>query len=95
MAKARKYALNLEAVKKEDSAKLKGQAKIVFDELSRDNTPRLATVINENTEKCLKTKQDTLRVTLYYIIVFKSKGWIQTSENNTQSEEVTQSQETA
>ena len=92
MAKARLYSVNTELVSNSD--KFKGQAKIVMDELLRDTTPRLATEINTHTEKCLKTRQDTLRVTLYYIIVFKGKGLIHTTENVSESEEVTQSQET-
>jgi hypothetical protein len=92
MAKARLYSVNTELVQNSD--KFKGQAKIVMDELLRDTSPRLASEINTHTEKCLKTRQDTLRVTLYYIIVFKSKGLIHTKENDTVSEEVTQSTET-
>lgn len=92
MAKARMYSINAAAVSVSERAKLKGQAKIVMDELLRDETPRFASQINTETEKCLKTKQDTLRVTLYYIIVFKSKGWIHTKDTDTVSEEITQSE---
>jgi hypothetical protein len=53
---------------------LKGQAKIVYDELARVRTPRLAEDINKETRKKLVTRQDYLRVTLYYIIVFKGRG---------------------
>ena len=77
MATARYYALNANVNSefgKKYVSNLKGQAKIVFEEMKNDATPRLATAINEKTEKLLKTRQDTLRVTLYYIIVFKGKG---------------------
>ncbi len=84
------YRINSAAVSVSEMAKLKGQAKIVMDELLRDETPRFASQINTETEKCLKTRQDTLRVTLYYIIVFKSKGWIHTTDSDTPSEEITQ-----
>jgi hypothetical protein len=53
---------------------LKGQAKIVYDELARVPAPRLAEDINKETRKKLVTRQDYLRVTLYYIIVFKGRG---------------------
>jgi len=75
MAKARLYAVSPKATPSVVS-KLKGQAKIVMDELLRDSTPRLATEVDAVTGKLFKTRQDTLRVTLYYIIVFKGKGLV-------------------
>lgn len=92
MANARLYSINSEVIPQSEMAKLKGQAKIVMDVLLENKTPRLATAITEDTTPRLKTRQDFLRVTLYYIIVFKSKGWIHVKENKTQSEEVTQSE---
>lgn len=90
MAKARMYSVNTSVIPETEITKLKGQAKIVMSELIRDITPRFASQINTETEKCLKTKQDTLRVTLYYIIVFKSKGWIHVKDSDTVEEEITQ-----
>lgn len=78
MAKARLYSINpvaLETRKKYVSG-LKGQAKIVFDELMANREPRLAVEVEKACGSKLVTKQDTLRVVLYYIIVFKSKGLI-------------------
>lgn len=73
---ARMYSLatNLSPENKKYVGGLRGQAKIVYEELVRDRTPRLAEAINKVTGPKFVTKQDTLRVTLYYIIVFKGRG---------------------
>lgn len=79
MAKARLYSKKSEELstsQKKYVANLKGQAKIVFDELAADTTPRLATDVEKACGSKIQTRQDTLRVVLYYIIVFKSKGLI-------------------
>jgi hypothetical protein len=88
MANARLYSLNTTA-KNLDSycQKLTGQAKIVMSALKEDTTPRLAVQIEDTIKDVLKTRQSTLRVTLYYIIVFKSKGLIHVHENKTVEEE--------
>lgn len=79
---ARFYALaaNLSPENTKYVAGLTGQAKIVYEELARVRTPRLAEEINKETSKRLVTKQDFLRVTLYYIIVFKGRGVVVASE---------------
>lgn len=59
---------------------LRGQAKVVWDELVRVKTPRLAEDINRETKKHLVTTQEFLRVTLYYIIVFKGRGVVKSNE---------------
>lgn len=80
MAKARFYSLNNnannDAKAKKYIAELKGQARIVFDELKNDTTPRLASEILEKCGEKIRTRQDVLRVVLYYIIVFKGKGFV-------------------
>lgn len=61
---------------------LRGQAARVFAEMSA--TPELATVINERIVKSATpfvTRQDPYRVTLYYILVFKSAGLVAAHEN--------------
>src|SRR5687768_2113985 len=71
MARARMYALVGEPKKA-----VTGQAAVVLAELKRDTSPRLASAISEAVEKsgALKTRQDVLRVTLYYILIFKKAG---------------------
>jgi hypothetical protein len=59
-------------------SELKGQAAVVFSELG--STPELATTINERVAPKLKTRQDPLRVTLYYLIIFKNRGIVAASE---------------
>jgi hypothetical protein len=76
MAKARLYVLNSAPAK---ASELKGQARVVFDVLNSQNgEPKLASDIAVQVEQSglLKTRQDVLRVTLYYIIVFKGRGWV-------------------
>ena len=79
---ARLYSLKSELSESQQkyAAALKGQARIVFDELAANRAPRLAEKINELTGPKFTTRQDTLRVTLYYIIVFKGKGLVVASE---------------
>ena len=59
---------------------LRGQALQVWTELQADTTPRLATAIDANVGPLYKTRQDTLRVTLYYLLVFKKQGIVTSSE---------------
>lgn len=79
---ARMYSLSneLSDAQKKYVAGLKGQAKVVFDELENDKTARFAEDINKNCGPKLVTRQDTLRVTLYYIIIFKGKGIVKATE---------------
>lgn len=79
---ARMYSLvsELSDVQQKYVAGLKGQAKIVYDELVANRTPRLGEDINKVTGPLFTTRQDTLRVTLYYIIVFKGKGIVRATE---------------
>jgi hypothetical protein len=85
MAKARLYALDVTAVKngvaRSYILNLKGQAKIVFDALVENTKPRLASEIDDITSKKFVTRQDTLRVTLYYLIIFKGKKIVCAFEN--------------
>lgn len=88
MARARLYSLNTDAVKnatgktKEYLKNLRGQAKVVFDELARDTTPRLAVDINEKIhDKYFPVpRQEPFRITLYYIVVFRGKGIVKAKE---------------
>lgn len=88
---ARLYSLasNLTPENKKYVAGLRGQAKIVYEELDRVRTPRLAEDINKETAKRLVTKQDFLRVTLYYIIVFKGRGIVVAHEATREAERFT------
>jgi len=80
MANARLYAIDtdrlpkLEGKTKNYVANLKGQAKIVFDDMIGNTTPRLAVDIEKSCGSQIVTRQDVFRVVLYYILVFKSKG---------------------
>jgi hypothetical protein len=79
MAKARMYAFN----GVEPKGEFKGQAAVVLDVLKRQNGEmKLASDIAAQVaeEGKLKTRQDILRVVLYYIIVFKGKGMIATQD---------------
>jgi len=80
MANARLYALDFDRLPKlEGKVKnyllnLKGQAKIVFDDMRDNPKPRLAVEIEKSCGSKIETRQDVFRVVLYYILVFKSKG---------------------
>lgn len=79
MANARFYALNSRADSPEGQkyfGAIKGQAKIVAEELRENLTPRLATEIEKNCGHKIVTRQDTLRIVLYYLIIFKGKGFV-------------------
>jgi hypothetical protein len=79
MAKARFYALNVNSKSEKGEkyfSEIKGQAKVVFEEMQNDKNPRLATDIAEKCGHKIVTRQDILRVVLYYIIVFKTKGFV-------------------
>lgn len=75
---ARHYVLNADV----KIPALKGQAKIVMDALVelRDQGPLAAVKINETSGPKFKTRQDTLRVTLYYIVIFKGQGLVRAVE---------------
>ena len=72
---ARKYSL----VPDSKPAHYKGQCKIVYDELKRDTRPRLATEVCSSISE-LPTKQDKLRVVLYYILIMKKQGIVRSFE---------------
>lgn len=79
MAKPHFFALADNATEKIGTQKVRGQAAQVLAELQRDTTPRLASDIDEAIAKSdnpFKTRQDTLRVTLYYLIIFSNRGWV-------------------
>jgi hypothetical protein len=79
MAKARLYSLVPGAAPK---TPLKGQSAVVFDVLSEQTEPMLASDLTEKVLETgrLKTRQDALRVVLYYLIVFKGRGLVAASE---------------
>ena len=73
-----------------------GQAQRVLQELRRDRTPRLAEDIDAAIQKSdtpHKTRQDSLRVTLYYLLVFKKQGIVR-AEAQPQPAEVEDAAET-
>lgn len=74
MATAKLYSMVENA---KPARELTGQAKQVWEELQVDTTPRLATDIDAQVGPKFKTRQDTLRVTLYYLLVFKKQGIVQ------------------
>lgn len=69
-----------------------GQALRVLAELRRDRTPRLAVDIDAAIAKSTgkpgaidgphATRQDSLRVTLYYLLVFKKAGAVAATEQS-------------
>ena len=85
--KARMYSLKSGAKLK---AKPSGQALRVLRELQRVREPRLASEVDEAIAKSTGkpgsvngphiTRQDSLRVTLYYLLVFKKAGAVVASE---------------
>ena len=81
MAQARMYQLNTQAVEAKPKyvGGLKGQAKVVFDAMKAETGPVLA---KDLATKCAfpGSKQDPYRVTLYYVLIFKGKGLVLTSE---------------
>lgn len=82
MAKAKLYSLDFDRLKtltgktKNYVHEMRGQAKIVFDEMRDNPQPRLAVEIEKACKHLIVTRQDTFRVVLYYILVFKSKGLV-------------------
>lgn len=90
---ARMYQLNaqLNDAQQKKVAAYKGQCKVVYEIMRNIDRPLLATHINERVVESgrLHTKQDTLRVTLYYIIVMKGAG-IVTAHESVQCEETSQ-----
>lgn len=92
MAKARLYALDTDRISKLEGraknyvATLKGQAKIVFDDMAENATPRLAVDIEKSCGSKIVTRQDVFRVVLYYILVFKGKGLVRAYEPDVENE---------
>lgn len=90
MARARLYGWAPRRTENPATAKkvneLKGQAAVVrdiMDGMAKDSAlPALATIISEAVEKSgkLVTRQEVLRVTLYYLLVFKKRGWVVAQE---------------
>ena len=85
---ARKYAVvaNRTDAQNKFIAGLKGQAKVVMAELLANTEPRLGTEIESACGAKIVTKQDTLRIVLYYVVIFKGKGLVVASENVPQVE---------
>lgn len=88
MAKARLYAITSKTLKNEP----KGQAARVLEELRANTEPRLATDIDMSiatSDSPHKTRQDSLRVTLYYLLVFKKQGIVAASEQPDEAADAT------
>ena len=82
---ARMYALTGKTPK----TSFKGQAARVYRELT--TTPELAVTVNERIVKSddpFKTRQDSYRVTLYYILIFKKQGLVAAFEPPTEASPV-------
>lgn len=75
VAKPHVFSLNTDIIIEQP---VRGQALIVLNELRNSTEPRLAVDIDAAIAKTnpFKTRQDTLRVTLYYLIVFAKRGWV-------------------
>jgi len=75
MAKMQTFVINPEA-DKTVVAKLTGQAGQVWNAMKQVNKPVTGPELNEFIEENMpfKTRQDSLRVTLYYLVVLKGKG---------------------
>lgn len=96
MAKAKMYAL---VTGKAPRKALRGQALRVFTEMQRVPEPRTAESIDESIRRSEGkpgspdgphvTVQDSLRVTLYYALIFKKQGLVAATE-----QPVTDTQET-
>jgi hypothetical protein len=93
MANARLYALNRKATFETTDGKtkkyisnLKGQAKVIFDDLKNNPAPRLAKEVLKSCEGKFETTQDPFRVVLYYILVFKSRGFISVFDPDVENE---------
>lgn len=93
--KSRMYSLKPGATLK---SRPSGQALRVLAELRRDRNPRLAVDIDASIAKSTgkpgaidgphNTRQDSLRVTLYYLLVFKKAGAVVATEQPVEVDEV-------
>lgn len=84
---ARFYALNPNAPKlaKEPT----GQAARLLEELRADTTPRFAQDIDmaiATSDRPYVTRQDSLRITLYYLIIFRRRGLVVATQQTTAAE---------
>jgi MinD-like ATPase involved in chromosome partitioning or flagellar assembly len=75
MAIAKKYAYNGKMSDKK-FASLKGQYKIVMTDMMANTEPRLISEVTESCGHLIVTRQSVERVVGYYIIVAKSKGFV-------------------
>ena len=81
---ARKYALKSNVNSK--LVPVKGQAKVVYDALKLDTSPALAATICDRVNvDDLRTRQDKLRVVLYYILVMKKQGLVESFEQTVET----------
>lgn len=74
------YALNVAGFSKLDGTvrkqivTMKGQAKVIFDELRLNRSPRTIASIAEAVDGKFETVQSTLKVVTYYIVKWRSEG---------------------
>lgn len=79
MAKAKAYALNIDVFKrlgaddKRYFLNLSGQARLVFEDLLKNNRARSIEVITKSIRARLQTVQEPERITGYYLIKFAKK----------------------
>jgi hypothetical protein len=92
MANGKLYALNVDGFPKLDGkvrrslAQLKGQAKLIFDEMASNRQPRLVSEIAAAIEDKLETVQTAVKVVTYYVVKWRSEGIVIATAANTDSE---------
>jgi len=80
MANGRLYALNVDGFPKLDGkvrrslAQLKGQAKLIFDEMASNRQPRPVSEIAAAIEDKLQTVQTAVKVVTFYVVKWRSEG---------------------
>jgi hypothetical protein len=80
MANGKLYALNVDGFPKLDGkvrrslAQFKGQAKLIFDEMSSNRQPRPVSEIAAAVEDKLETVQTAVKVVTYYVVRWRSEG---------------------
>lgn len=88
------YALNVVGFPKLDGpvrkqvVSMKGQAKVIFDELKRDKTPRLIADIAAAVDGKFPTVQTTLKVVTFYIVKWRAEGIVLASAADVADESV-------
>jgi hypothetical protein len=92
MANGKLYALNVEGFPGLDGkvrrslGQLKGQAKLIFDEMASNRKPRLVAEIAGAIEDKLETVQTAVKVVTYYVVKWRSEGIVTAYAPNADNE---------